>query len=345
MSRLNELKKQYPELNISIFDMMTRIDTSDSYKYLPLLCKIFGKRFNIKNSYHDGDDKKALKEFNQHLKSKGVETNNLTPNQIYSLHYLTDFYNDDTFLILKEFMEYVDNGLVENKDVTSYKNLEDVRAAVTLATIKELNKELEGQVIKEYEDDLWVIVRPLTFAASTKYGAGTRWCTTYQKEKQYFEKYWRRGILVYFINKKTGYKFAGYKALNGDDELSFWTSEDSRVDYLNVQVDDYLFPIVRKIFKSELTNKNLCSNDIQEQVHKECIEYYESKALGRLIPISDNDAQLGREEPEVIGPIDRLSEEIAEHIDNDIIDRLRNAAREYERTVQELNEDIPTMRG
>ena len=43
--------------------------------------------------------------------------------------------------------------------------------------------------------------------------------------------------------------------------------------------------------------------------------------------------------------IDRLSEEIAEHIDNDIIDRLRNAGWEYERTVQELNQDIPTMRG
>ena len=340
MSRLNELKKQYPELNISVFDMMTRIDTSDSYKYLPLFCKIFGKRFSIKNSYYDGDDKKAAEDFNQNLKLKGFNTDNLTPNQRYSLHYLTDFYPEDTFLVLKEFMEYVDNGLVENKDVTSYKNLEDVRAAVTLATIKELNKELEGQVIKEFEDDLWVIVRPLTFSASLKYGAGTRWCTTYQKEKNYFEKYWRRGILVYFINKKTGYKFAGYKGLNGDDELSFWSAEDQRTDFLGVDIDDYLFPIVKKIFKSEFTNKNLCSNEIQEQVHKECLEYYEEKSLGRLVPIV-----IPATGPEVLGPIDRLSEEIAEHIDNDIIDRLRNAGWEYERTVQELNQDIPTMRG
>ena len=275
MSRLNELKKQYPELNISVFDIMTKIDTSDSYKYLPLLCKIFGKRFSIKNSYYDGDDKKAAEDFSQNLKLKGFNTDNLTPNQIYSLHYLTDFYPEDTFLVLKEFMEYVDNGLVENKDVTSYKNLEDVRAAVTLATMKELNKELEGQVIKEF-----------------------------------------------------------------DDELSFWSAEDQRTDFLGVDIDDYLFPIVKKIFKSEFTNKNLCSNEIQEQVHKECLEYYEEKSLGRLIPIV-NPAT----EPEVLGPIDRLSEEIAEHIDNDIINRLRNAAREYDRTVQELNQDIPTMRG
>ena len=48
MSRIDELKKQYPELNVTIFDMMTRIDTSKSYKYLPLLCKIFGQKFNPK---------------------------------------------------------------------------------------------------------------------------------------------------------------------------------------------------------------------------------------------------------------------------------------------------------
>jgi hypothetical protein len=141
--------------------------------------------------------------------------------------------------------------------------------------MKELTKDLEGQVIKEYEDERWVVVRPLTFSASAKYGASTRWCTTYQREKNYFEKYWRRGILVYFINKQTGYKFAGYKGLEGDSEFSFWNAEDNRTDYLEVEADDYLFPIVRKIFKSEQTNKNLCSDEIQEQVHTECLTGYE----------------------------------------------------------------------
>ena len=48
MSRLDELKKQYPELNVTMFDMMARLDASKSYKYLPLMCKIFGSRFNPK---------------------------------------------------------------------------------------------------------------------------------------------------------------------------------------------------------------------------------------------------------------------------------------------------------
>jgi hypothetical protein len=176
-------------------------------------------------------------------------------------------------------MRYMDKGLIDNNDVTSYKDIDDVRGAVTLASMKEYNKDLEGQVIKEFEDEKWLAVRPLTFSASAKYGASTRWCTTYQREKNYFEKYWRRGILVYFINKQSGYKFAGYKGLEGDSEFNFWNSEDSRIDYLEIDADDYLFPVVRKIFKSVDTNKNLSSNEIQEQVHNECLSAHEKMRL------------------------------------------------------------------
>jgi hypothetical protein len=46
-----------------------------------------------------------------------------------------------------------------------------------------------------------------------------------------------------------------------------------------VNADDYLFPVVRRIFKSEMTNKNLSSNEIQEQVHNECISAYEKMRI------------------------------------------------------------------
>jgi hypothetical protein len=214
------------------------------------------------------------------LINKGISTDGLNDGEMYYMaNYFAEHFSTDTYSTLKEFMDYMDKGHIENKDVSTYKDLEDIRGAVTLASMKELTKDLEGQVIKEYEDERWVVVRPLTFSASAKYGASTRWCTTYQKEKNYFEKYWRRGILVYFINKQTGYKFAGYKGIDGDSEFSFWNAEDSRTDYLEVEADDYLFPIVRKIFKSEQTNKNLCSDEIQEQVHTECLTGYEKMRL------------------------------------------------------------------
>jgi hypothetical protein len=275
MSRLDELKKQYPELNVSLFDIMVRMDQSKSYKYVPLMCKIFGKRFSVKEMYSKNELAQISLDFQSNMMSRGISTDGLTDNQMYFIRNLCDNFNDETYHTLIEFMEHMENGRIEKNDVTSYKNIDDLRSAITLASMKEWNKELEGQVIKEYEDDKWVILRPLTFSASMKYGASTKWCTTYKKEKQYFEKYWRQGVLVYFINKVTGYKFAGFKDLDNKNEMSFWNPEDLRIDYLEIDVDDYLFPIVKKIFKSELSNKNLCSEEIQEQVHEECIPKHE----------------------------------------------------------------------
>jgi len=209
-------------------------------------------------------------------------------------------------------MYYMENGKIQNKDVTSYDNIDEIRAAVSLASIKELDEEMSNQVIKEYEDETWVAVRPLTFSASARYGASTRWCTTYQKEKQYFERYWRQGVLVYFINKKTGYKFAMFKSLVEKD-LSFWNAEDSRVDFLSLDIDEYLYPLVKRITQSEMSNKNLCSDEIQEQVHTECIENYEMKQEVQL------EALIGGLEPQpidedVIGPNEALREAVRTYV-------------------------------
>ena len=317
MSRIDELKKQYPELNLSFFDMMVRLDTTKSHKYLSLMCKIFGKKFSVKHQCHKDDLLNYNLDIQSSLMNKGISTENLTENQMYFMaYYLSDNFNMDTYSTIKSFMDYMDRGMIEKNDVSEYRDIEDIRGAITLASMKEYTKELESQIIKEYEDERWLILRPLTFSASAKYGSSTRWCTTYQKEKNYFEKYWRRGILVYFINKQTGYKFAGYKGLNDDNEFSFWNSEDIRVDYLDVDADDYLFPIVRKIFKSNSTNKNLCSDEIQEQVHTECIKEYAKMR----IEFSD----------EAIPLDEQIQEEILEQPDfeSTLRDRLIEATRE-----------------
>lgn len=274
MSRFDELKKQYPELNITLLDVLKRLDTTKSNKYLALICKIFGERFDLEKDSAQEDYDYRIKEIEEGLKSKFINVEGLSVNQKFVCWYLSDYFPQSTFSIFKEFFYLMERGFIENNDVTSYKSVDDLRGAVTLASIREITKELENQVIKEYEDDKWVIVRPLSFSASSKYGAGTRWCTTYKKEKNYFEKYWRQGILVYFINKQTGYKFAGYRDLS-NKELSFWNAEDNRVDFLDITVDNYLFSTVIKIFKSNETNKNLCTPDLQEQVHEECINGYE----------------------------------------------------------------------
>lgn len=318
MSRLDELKKQYPELNVTLFDIMRKLDTSKSYKYLPLLCKIFGRRFNLEKEFPDSFLHTKL-DVQATLINKGIPTNNLSDNELYVYHTLMDFFPSETFYTFKEFLYYMEKNQIENNDVTSYSTIDELRGAITLASIKEWNKELESQIIKEYEDETWICVRPLTFSASAKYGAGTRWCTTYQKEKVYFEKYWRNGVLVYFINKKTGYKFAGFRELS-NKEMSFWNSADNRVDYLDLEIDDYMFTTVRKIFSSQLSNKNLSTDEIQEQVHSECISEYP-----KVMPISV-------EEPveQEVPNIPRMAALYREEVPTEIMERLREAAEEYQ---------------
>ena len=308
MSRLDELKKQYPELNVSMFDLMVKLDPSKTYKYLPLICKLFSRRFNPETVYLKDERSKLILELHSGLINKGISTNNLTDKELMCYNTLLENYNSELFSTLKDFIHYMDHNQIENKDVTSYKSIEDMRGAITLASIKEFTKEMENQVIREYEDETWIAVRPLTFTASAKYGAGTRWCTTYQREKVYFERYWRGGILCYFINKKTGYKFAGYRSLP-DREMSFWNSSDVRVDYLDLEIDDYMFTNIRKIFSSEYTNKNLSSDEIQEQVHKECIDQY-----GKV---------------ESIGVLMEQQQPVEEDIMEEPNETLRNAAQRY----------------
>ena len=329
MSRIDELKKQFPELNMTMFDLFKRIDTSSTYKYFPLLCKIIGKRFNFQSEYrhdkHRLDDIKL--EIHDSLLNRGISTDSLTDNELFTLNYLSDYYNSDTFITIKDFIRLMDRNQIENKDVTSYSSIDDLRTAVTLATMKELTKELEGQIVKEFEDEKWLVVRPLTFQASSKYGATTRWCTTYQKEKQYFEKYWQNGILVYFINKQTGYKFAGYKALNGDTELSFWNAEDNRIDYLYVEAEDYLFPIVRRILGSNQTNKELCSTEIQNQVMSEC--GYNVLKMSAPEPMMDMGEEIGEMEVREPQYLRGMGEQIREEIDRDVVRQLREVVREH----------------
>ena len=270
MSKITEIKNQYPELNISIIDIFSIIDSTKTNKYLPLLCKLFSYRFQLNKLWDKMDYKSEMAHIMERMESLGFDCHGMSDNEIYSYYNFLDYFNNDDIRDIISFRKFNERGLIKNNDITTYQTFEDIRSAVGLATLKDDEKIMKSQVVKEYEDDVWLALRPLTFGASSKYGSATKWCTTYQNDKQYFERYWKRGVLVYFINKITGLKFAAFKSLDNEKELSFWNAADSRVDYLELEIEDYMFPIVRQILKSDKTNKDLCSIKIQIQVEVEC---------------------------------------------------------------------------
>ena len=266
MSRIDELKKQHPQFNINYFDIFRRLDISKSGKYMPVISHMVNE--SLKRRVEHRSELDSVK---SRCEEYGFDYEGLNEYELVVSYLILDYVTSRDWDIMREFMDYMERGVIENKDVLTYKNMDDVRAAVSSATLKLYSKELQNQIHKEFEDETWIAVRPLSFEASAKYGASTRWCTTYKKEKEYFAKYFTRGVLVYFINKITGYKFALYSEVyEGNNDISFWNAEDTRVDFLQLDIDSYLLPIIKNLATCKIKNSEMLSPENLKAVLLDC---------------------------------------------------------------------------
>jgi len=96
---------------------------------------------------------------------------------------------------------------------------------------------------------------------------------------KYFAKYSRWGILIYNINKKTGFKFATFKNLDRDrdQEFSFWSMADNKIDPLDTpEIPISLLGIIRnEVNNNVVTNRDLMT----EQTQKLLMSYEEDGEL------------------------------------------------------------------
>ena len=303
MSRIDELKKQHPQFNINYFDIFRRLDISKSGKYMPVISHMVNE--SLKRRVEHRSELDSVK---SRCEEYGFDYEGLNEYELVVSYLILDYVTSRDWDIMREFMDYMERGVIENKDVLTYKNMDDVRAAVSSATLKLYSKELQNQIHKEFEDETWIAVRPLSFEASAKYGASTRWCTTYKKEKEYFAKYFSRGVLVYFINKITGYKFALYSEVyEGNNDISFWNAEDARVDFLQLDIEPHLLPIIKSLANSKIKNGEMLHPDDLKKVLIDC-NYYEDRFTLRVVenepPLEE---MIQEEEPQGYIIDDRLS--------------------------------------
>lgn len=300
MSRLTELKKQYPHFNVSVIDILSELDKSGTYKYLPLYCKLLDKNFTFTWTSSEEEKSNVLKELKSRFDSINVSFEDKSLKMIYQTFRILDLFNTKELEYLVEFQNMNEKGLIPEKDLSRYDTIDMISKNLTLAQIKESEKEFSKQIVKLYEDENWIIIRPLTFESSAKYGAGTKWCTTYNS-KEYFFKYWYNGILVYFINKVSGYKFAGFKGTQSRESLSFWDSSDERKDFLELEIDDYLLREIKKVFNSEKSNYELCEKDLQSEMIQQYHKYYGmEKSHLALVPVDYPDEQVVEETVEMV---------------------------------------------
>ena len=251
MSRTKELKS-LPDNNINLFNVFSLFVPERKSKYTETLLRIVKKTPGIDS--HVSEVKSVLmKDFN--LKQEDLDT--LTQMELLLTYRLIDMFNMADLKSFVKFCEYNERGLIKQNDLSKYQNFEDIINSLNMAELIADQKELEKQVKVIFENDEWLLVRPLTFLSSKKYGSNTKWCTTSEGTSDHFLRYTKKGVLIYCLNKKTGYKVASFYSLDKNDpEFSFWDQKDRRVDSLETELTDEL----RKVIFEESRGKGAKTN-------------------------------------------------------------------------------------
>jgi hypothetical protein len=270
MSKIDILKYQNQQLDMSFIDIIDLLMPKS--KYTEMVVNL--TKYNPKNAMSNGEYEETIKYINNIFGTSLDKLRQLSNHKVWVIQNLIGMvpYGLREDNNLRKFIEYNELGLIDNKDLTSYKSVEDVLRQISIAEVRSLNKELIKQVHKMYEDDEWLVLRPLTRESSVKYGAGTKWCTASTNEEYQFYRYTRRGILIYTINKKTGQKVAAFKNTDpyNEPELSFWNEIDTRIDSYEAELPEFIMKLIFNEFKTTSSNHDITPEQwqVKEELSK-----------------------------------------------------------------------------
>jgi hypothetical protein len=270
MSKIDILKYQNQQLDMSLIDVIDLLMPKS--KYTEMVVNL--TKYNPKNAMSNGEYEDTIKYINNMFGTPLDKLRQLSNHKIWVIQNLIGMvpYSLREDNNLRKFIEYNERGLIDNKDLTSYKNIGDIVRQISIAEVRLLNKELIKQVHKMYEDDEWLVLRPLTRESSVKYGAGTKWCTASTNEEYQFYRYTGRGILIYTINKKTGQKVAAFKNTDpyNEPELSFWNEIDTRIDSYEAELPEFIMKLIFNEFKTTASNEDITPEQwkVKEELSK-----------------------------------------------------------------------------
>jgi hypothetical protein len=253
MSRIKELRTN-EDYNLNIVSILEMFSPEGKSKYTETLLRMMKNTPNLKD--HTKEIKAVLMDKFPFMEKSKLDL--MSDIQLMLLYKFIDgFFNMEDLQKYRKFCEYNERNLIEENDLTKYKSFDQMISAMGVAEMKAEEKELESQVIKMHEDAEWLLIRPLTFKSSCKYGANTKWCTTTEHNPEYYNKYAKRGVLVYCINKKTGYKVAAFYSLDKNEpEFSYWNQKDTRIDSTESNLPLELIGFLRDYVKDPKVKSN-----------------------------------------------------------------------------------------
>jgi hypothetical protein len=330
MSRTKDLKTN-PEFNVNLFELFSLFSIDKKTKYTETLLRIMKKTPNLDEHCQEVKDY-----LHNEYKIQHEELNVIPDLQLVFFYRLIDsMFNSEDIKTFQKFCEFNERGLIRHNDVSTYQSFDEINNAVSIAEITAQSKNLEKQVKLVYEDDEWLFIRPLTFNASKKYGSNTKWCTTTESSPEYFTKYASRGVLIYCINKKTGYKVASFRSLDkGDPEFSWWNQKDIRIDSLQSELPDELLKVIRvESLDKPKTNRFLLSDEdrkVEDKFLSKFGHYKVMEPIDMIEPVAE----------ERIDRVRRVLERMEEDVNEEVSVEVLTSVESIE--VRQLVEAYPT---
>jgi len=240
----NEFVKQHPHtLGLDYHTLIKYILGNKTNKYLPLIVK---QIHNVSEDMMKRYNGEVNDEYVAYLKKYSIEDSVLgvLPDKhklivLWNLRNLGEFGLDLKMLL--EFDEMMENNLISETDISTYDSFTKIREQLNIAYTKKILKEERGLVDVVFENEEWLAIRPLTFEASKKYGAGTKWCTTSENNPHQFYRYSQSGVLIYLYNKLNNRKFGTHfnmeeEKLGTQVSIQIYNEVDDRIDSSDARI-------------------------------------------------------------------------------------------------------------
>ena len=264
---LKQLKEQNPDLNINIIDILSKIDNTKTKKLMPFLIKLFknkNKEIREDSHYYDLERRPYVKEMSLGL------CNTQRSIILWILDWYIGFEDIENLPI---FVDYLERGLIDNKDISTYQTMDDMVLEIGKAATKEMLSKDRKNIMIVHDDDEWMFLKPLTYNASVTYGYGTKWCTSMKNESDYFYRYSKQGVLIYVINKITGKKFGIHS--NNEVRMGIYDEADKQIDSFETDIPKDLMMKLFGLLDLKTNQKNYELFSDEEKVKCDKLDSFE----------------------------------------------------------------------
>jgi hypothetical protein len=258
---MNTLKND-PKYLINFIKIVELLSPYKKRKYTETTLRI------LKHSQQFTKSRKLVSNILSEEKSIQIDDNEFSDTELlFADLFLSYIIGSESLKTIMDFYQLNEQNLIKNNDLSTYITMEQIEQEVHETRLREEEKRLEKSILKIYEDDTWLILRPLTYESSLKYGSHTKWCTASKYSESSFYDYASSGVLIYCINKKSNIseKYAIYRRIKkSNNETTVWNNFDRNIDTLDTGIPIEVLSSIMDELKRLTSNVVAEENDFSE---------------------------------------------------------------------------------